>query len=191
METCNYNGCTTTKWAKGLCNSHYQQQREGKPLTDLGSTYLGEPRLTHGSLYWYNTKGCRCDDCKGARQTYNRDRKQRQIAQGLPEGIPHGLNSSYSRGCRCELCREAKRAYSRETVYAVKGADYDALHTAQEGKCAICLKTRTLVVDHIHGTTHVRGLLCHGCNTALGKLGDDIVGLQRAMDYLVRTLPTD
>ena len=191
MDNCNYNGCTNTRWAKGLCGTHYTQQREGRPLTPVGSNYMGRERLTHGSLYWYNTKGCRCDDCKGARRTYNQERLKNQKRNGLPENKEHGTNAGYRAGCRCELCREAKRHYSREQKYAVSKADYTALHTAQEGKCACCGKPKPLVVDHMHGTSHVRGLLCHGCNTGIGKLGDDIEGVQRALDYLTSTLPKD
>ena len=43
---------------------------------------------------------------------------------------------------------------------------------------------RTGVIDHDHETGKVRGLLCHECNTALGKFGDDPAILLRAVDYL-------
>jgi hypothetical protein len=39
-------------------------------------------------------------------------------------------------------------------------------------------------IDHDHKTGQVRGLLCSGCNTGLGHLGDDIQGLKRALEYL-------
>lgn len=41
-------------------------------------------------------------------------------------------------------------------------------------------------VDHCHDTGRVRGMLCHGCNTALGKLGDNVAGLRRALEYLTK-----
>jgi hypothetical protein len=67
--------------------------------------------------------------------------------------------------------------------------DYNALFTKQEGRCAICQRhqselRRTLMVDHIHGTKTVRGLLCFDCNTAIGRLGDNLEGVQRAVEYL-------
>jgi hypothetical protein len=43
---------------------------------------------------------------------------------------------------------------------------------------------RQWVVDHNHDTGEVRGILCHSCNTALGRFGDDVWLLQAALDYL-------
>lgn len=55
----------------------------------------------------------------------------------------------------------------------------------QGALCAICRRHGwEYVIDHNHETGQVRGLLCHGCNTALGILGDCPETLQRAIDYL-------
>lgn len=43
-----------------------------------------------------------------------------------------------------------------------------------------------IVQDHDHETGTMRGRLCIGCNTALGRLGDSIAGLERALAYLRR-----
>jgi len=40
--------------------------------------------------------------------------------------------------------------------------------------------------DHDHVTGAFRGWLCGKCNTAIGKLGDDIAGVERALRYLKR-----
>lgn len=66
--------------------------------------------------------------------------------------------------------------------------DYMLMDTQQKGKCAICntkcRSKRILCVDHCHETGKVRGLLCLGCNTALGNFKDDIVLLEKAIIYL-------
>ena len=40
--------------------------------------------------------------------------------------------------------------------------------------------------DHDHEDGEFRGWLCHGCNTGLGKLGDNVEGLLEGIDYLLR-----
>lgn len=41
-----------------------------------------------------------------------------------------------------------------------------------------------LCLDHCHATGKFRGWLCHGCNLALGILGDSLAGVARATNYL-------
>lgn len=53
------------------------------------------------------------------------------------------------------------------------------------GKDAL-LCGRGLHLDHDHVTGAFRGWLCGDCNTGIGKLGDTIAGLRRAITYLER-----
>ena len=39
-------------------------------------------------------------------------------------------------------------------------------------------------LDHDHSTHEFRGWICERCNTGLGKLGDNIEGLTKALNYL-------
>lgn len=43
-----------------------------------------------------------------------------------------------------------------------------------------------LQVDHNHETKQVRDLLCHSCNTGLGKFKDSVELLEAATQYLKR-----
>lgn len=53
--------------------------------------------------------------------------------------------------------------------------------------CQNCGKpNEMLVFDHCHKTDAFRGWLCYQCNTAIGNLGDDLKGLQKAAKYLKR-----
>ena len=62
------------------------------------------------------------------------------------------------------------------------------LYEKQQGKCKICCKepetARGLHVDHCHSTGKVRGLLCHGCNVAIGSMKEDPEILLKAIEYL-------
>lgn len=51
--------------------------------------------------------------------------------------------------------------------------------------CDCCKrKTNNFVLDHDHKTGKFRGWLCRNCNQGIGKLGDDIKSLEKAIDYL-------
>ncbi len=72
---------------------------------------------------------------------------------------------------------------------------YDEMILTQENKCAICRKDETckdprndcvrrLSIDHNHETGKVRQLLCHACNTGIGKFKENIELMKQAILYL-------
>lgn len=74
--------------------------------------------------------------------------------------------------------------------YSMTVSNYLALYDAQSGCCGICAEpfnspySRSVQIDHDHATGKIRGLLCSDCNTSLGKFGDDLEGIMRAVRYL-------
>lgn len=110
------------------------------------------------------------------------------------------------------LCREHRNSYMREWYKTEKGRErvhrgtlakhgltpesFDALWDAQGGRCANprCpvvgehganrRSEQGLCVDHDHETGEVRGLLCNGCNLALGHARDDQDILLGLVEYL-------
>lgn len=40
-------------------------------------------------------------------------------------------------------------------------------------------------LDHDHSDDSFRGWICEGCNTGIGKLGDNIQGIVNALNYLM------
>lgn len=76
----------------------------------------------------------------------------------------------------------------RQNYRGFTSSDYDALFTKQGGVCASCNKRQKqpLHVDHDHKTGMVRGLLCSGCNTALGHLQDSPVIIQSLLHYVLQ-----
>lgn len=58
--------------------------------------------------------------------------------------------------------------YQRKRKYGLPHGEYARMVEVQGGRCVLCNQERRLVVDHRHADGVVRGLLCHGCNAALG-----------------------
>ena len=81
-----------------------------------------------------------------------------------------------------------RRPIILKNKYGITEEVYDRILAYQNGACAICLRVvdYMLHVDHNHDTGEVRGLLCRGCNSGMGMLGDNVDRLQRAIEYLRR-----
>lgn len=81
----------------------------------------------------------------------------------------------------------AWRARHLKYTYGITYSLYTDQLARQGGVCAICRNPptgRVLDVDHNHTTGAVRGLLCRGCNTSLGKFKDSPELLRAAAAYL-------
>lgn len=112
-----------------------------------------------------------------------------------------GLRPKWKQNGCCKPCKNtrAREAYAAHPErfaahhrkhnlkfrYGLTLEDYDQMVADQHGTCAICERPDLkLCVDHDHGTGRVRGLLCHDCNLAIGKLEDDAARADRAAEYL-------
>ena len=52
--------------------------------------------------------------------------------------------------------------------------------------CECCQKIpHKWVLDHDHSDDSFRGWICDKCNTGLGKLGDNLEGVIKAVNYLI------
>lgn len=116
----------------------------------------------------------RCNECREKPAVTWNDRNKDKVRLSMAKFIISG----------------GARAARLKKRYGVSLDEYDALHVAQDGCCAICKapkpggKYSFLHVDHDHETGKVRGLLCTNCNRALGYMGDDPLRLTIAAAYL-------
>ena len=85
----------------------------------------------------------------------------------------------------CKACQVLRH---KKEKYGLSPADYQ---TVLANGCEICGSHEALVIDHNHQTNHIRGVLCHHCNSGLGLFRDNPAILESAIDYLKRstTLP--
>lgn len=85
--------------------------------------------------------------------------------------------------------KEKERFQRLRDKYGLSQEQYEAMHEAQNGSCAICLTPeaqapRGLYVDHCHRTGKVRKLLCQHCNSAIGMLKEEPSLFLKAISYL-------
>lgn len=154
------------------------------------------------------TKGKQCSRCKRISLLYDRDLRAKDGLQS--QCVPcqrASRRTSYRRGDGAirrsrqkiywaKLSKEERVKRQRRYTLSVHGVtpqQFDKLLKKQKGLCALCKqeptgkRTKVLQVDHDHKTGKIRGLLCNECNTALGRLGDDVKGLNRALKYLKKS----
>src|SRR3954453_13858938 len=134
-------------------------------------------------------------ECKGCHQA----KQQRWYAANRTKAIAdvkrwQQENKDYLHSYRCEYRQrrkvEERDAYLRRT-FGISHAQYEELLSRQGGGCRICGKRPgkiSLHVDHDHVTGEIRGLLCVGCNNALGQFRDDPLLLVRAAQHAAREL---
>jgi hypothetical protein len=108
----------------------------------------------------------------------------------------------------CTPCREESRIYQnsrRKRLNSELGYDprrfkrhhitkqeYDTLLSKYDGKCWICFDSEAINIDHDHSCCSgsyscgkcVRGILCNGCNTAIGLMKDQEHIISSALNYV-------
>jgi hypothetical protein len=86
------------------------------------------------------------------------------------------------------------RDYHLRSLYGITTTEWEAAFEKQGRICAICGAETSGGVqgwhtDHCHRTKTFRAILCHGCNTGLGKFKDDLGTLRKAVLYLEKYAP--
>ena len=92
----------------------------------------------------------------------------------------HNSNKNYTYG-KCKSCyieTQLQRCYYNRKYAPPKPENCDC--------CGERLKAKACY-DHDHETGEFRGWLCYKCNTGIGKLGDNLEGVLKAVQYLTTT----
>lgn len=132
----------------------------------------GFPVRKSGTLYTY------CKPCNAVRagkwSAENKDRKAQATA-------------AWSTRRRDHVLLKAKESHYRRR-YGISRDDALAMLEKQNSRCAICcteVSPETMVVDHCHGSSRVREILCNLCNISLAPL-ERTEWFSKAMAYLER-----
>ena len=185
---CRVKGCRREVVSTGLCVTHKNRERAGRPLE-------GEIRIMNA------TPICTAPDCyrphaaRGLCQVH-----WKRTRDGKPDPLGPIKKVDPGRGCLIPGCESkhdgrgycASHGYTRRK-YNLSDDQMARLYTSN---CGICgnpeSQKRSLSVDHDHsccpGETScgdcVRGFLCSNCNRGLGLFGDSASRLQAAIEYL-------
>lgn len=190
--SCSIPECGQPPRARGWCSTHYQRWRQhGDPLTTTAGPGAGVLERAHLAAEELAAGERACKSCGQVKP--------------LQEYAPSSTNRA-GRQVSCRPCRKAylaqqhqrrkntdqqrhsrrwRDAYLRRT-YGLSIDQYDALATAQGGRCATCGRPADLVVDHCHDSGRRRELICNDCNLALGHVRDDPAVLLALVAYLER-----
>jgi Recombination endonuclease VII len=160
-------------------------------------------------------KGCSCERCERQRQrsreyakTYKhpdpqKRRKYQTVKQREYATTPKGKRVIQAKAERDRLWREANPdavwAHSLKANHGIRPEQWHAMWVEQDGKCYLCERSlpddrAKVAVDHDHQHCPQnrscrycrRGLAHHGCNTAIGLVGEDSALLRLIADNLDR-----
>lgn len=117
-----------------------------------------------------------------------------------PKGHEYSEENTYFNPQGRRMCRTCARANSnRQAIkkYGITVEQFNEMLEKQENQCKICSidlshSRSAICVDHDHSCCPtstacgrcVRGLLCHDCNTGLGRFKDSPELLRKAAEYL-------
>jgi hypothetical protein len=199
--SCAFEGCENAVNAKGLCCTHYRQQREGRVLVPIrranvacdGTKTCNTCKVPKPVKEFSRQTGSgdglqrSCVMCNAAYRLANKERiaaeRVRYRAENL-DAILVGKREQYTKSGSRSNRAAAVRRY---------GITESALLELRGRPCDVCGRMANEVggrgahhIDHCHETGAVRGALCHGCNTSLGHFKDSPELLARAIHYLTR-----
>jgi hypothetical protein len=126
------------------------------------------------------SKGGQYRNCRPCTAAYAKEWRARD---GNLDRVREGQRRTYARHSQKYGIRMLK------TKFGVTEDDFNSMFERQAGRCACCGRHQTefkrrLSVDHDHQTGVVRGLLCSGCNTAIGQVRENTDVLKSMIDYL-------
>lgn len=163
-------------WKQTKCQKHGE-------LTLDGLTKTGQCRLCHN--YKVNERKKNNRDDYNKRMEKNREKYPEKWKE-IYKKIYQQQKNKYGNLLSLKKCCDDR---------GITIERYNELLVQQNHVCAICFQSESrkdprtkmtlrLAIDHCHKTNKVRGLLCHNCNSSLGKMNDDPIRLIRASRYV-------
>ena len=99
-------------------------------------------------------------------------------------------NNVIVRRAYCKTCEKKKKPLSAKSRRA-----YEEVHprpkVGEPFTCPVCERTfvpwhkNQICLDHNHETGEIRGYLCGDCNASIGRMGENVRTLRRAIHWLL------
>lgn len=143
---------------------------------ELDLSYFGKDKSTKDGLRYY------CKDCNNSQyREWYASNDGKQVAADYRKNNPEQREQSRLKW------QYKNQENANLKKYGLTKSEYNQMLNNQHGTCYICNRpptSRKLHVDHDHKTQKIRALLCHGCNTSLGAVNEDITILINMIEYL-------
>jgi hypothetical protein len=167
MKTCSVPACSAKHYAKGFCQHHWRCSVRLADWTPQRAAEFDALRKRPPVPDWTSNNSAKRNAQRAVRRTEN------HVAAIARERAARKLR-------RERLGAEGMRAQNRIWKKLPIPTRPEPAH------CECCGKRVKTCLDHCHETGKFRGWLCFRCNTAIGKLGDNLAGLMKAVRYLRR-----
>lgn len=173
-----------------------RKQKDGKFFCGLCEQFL-PPDSFYRSSSAKDGRKWECKSCASEDQK-RRLREDRARKKTLAENMKKWRESEAGRSF-AERTKDAEwrkvRAYkalrSRLRPYGLSIDEFADLMDMQNHACACCFQpfetTEDANVDHCHRQGYVRGVLCSGCNMALGFAKDDVMRMLALAAYVAES----
>ena len=167
---CSIEGCGKPLRAKGMCGTHYERTRCGRTLNP-------KPRST----------GCSVEDCDREHQAKGMC-KYHHLQEWQRQNPERNIINRRRWNSRHPYRFAARRLGVSESVIEYLRATHLV--------CEVCgspsiRQNQQLHIDHDHATGAIRGVLCGGCNQALGFAKDNPATLRSLAEYLEARVNSD
>ncbi len=133
---------------------------------------------------WRSTLCKACDSARGLRRYYadHEKSKERTRLKARAARAADGYMAPPRNPAKATVTQRASKLRGYGVRVSTKTVR-EMLESAA-GKCACCgLAEAKMCLDHCHETLTLRGVLCNGCNSALGMLREDPERIKKLLAY--------
>jgi hypothetical protein len=131
------------------------------------------------------------EKCRAAQRRYrNKDNNREKINQRTKRWLAANPDQLLKRRAQSLAWAKANLGLHRKYKLGITPEQFGAMLESQQHRCLVCridlrtLRGKNVHLDHCHSTNRVRGILCHGCNTALGFMKENAANLRALADYI-------